>query len=118
MNHGARGIVPESVGPGDYRAQAMMLPMEGTWLLGIRVERTGRPVDSTVAIVQVPRDNSSAAVPPMYLRPTGSTQIEDIAVYTDGVTPDTVTVKAGRPVRLELMYVDTPDCGHSVEFGE
>ncbi|HLZ08129.1 MAG TPA: c-type cytochrome, partial [Chloroflexota bacterium] len=118
MNHGARGIAPTVVGPGRYHAQAMLFAMQGKWWLAIRIERTGQPISATIVRLDVPRDNSTGAVSAMYERPAGAPQVEDIAVYPDAIAPNRISVVAGRAVRLELFYVDSPACGQGVSFPE
>ena len=118
MNHGARGIVPTEVGPGRYHAQAMLFVMQGKWWMAIRIERTGSSIDATVVRLLVPRDNPSGVVTAMYERPAAATQVEDVAVYPDGMAPDKLAVVAGRAVRVEFFYVDAPACGRAVNFPE
>jgi copper transport protein len=118
MNHGARGIMPVTVSPGHYRAQAMLFVMEGQWRLAIRIERSDGRVESAVVQLAVPRDNSNRVVQPMYLRPMGATQVEDVAIYPDVVDPDQIDVTNGVPVRLELFNVNAPACGTTVRFAE
>ncbi|HEY8885225.1 MAG TPA: hypothetical protein VIO35_07940, partial [Chloroflexota bacterium] len=50
--------------------------------------------------------------------PIDPVQIEDIAVYPAEVTPDTVDVRAGHPVRLEVTYVNHPACGPTVRLDD
>jgi hypothetical protein len=114
MDHGTRGVTATAVGPGRYRAQAMLLAMEGPWWLALRLERGDGQVDSTLFRFQVPRDRSTGAVSAMAERPTSPVQIEDVAVYPGEVTPNQIAVTAGHPVRLEIVYVDRPACGPTV----
>ncbi len=111
MNHGARGVTTKPIGPGRYSATAMIFAMQGPWWVGVRIARQGGVVDSTVFKVDVPKDSSTGVVSEMAARPQGSPQIEDIAVYPGEVIPPNIAVVAGRPVRLEVFYVDNPECG-------
>jgi copper transport protein len=118
MDHGAHGALAAPTGPGQYQAKAMLLAMEGVWWLAVRVERGDGTVDSTVFAFQVPRDTLTGAVAAMASRPIDPVQIEDIAVYPGEVTPDTVDVRAGHPVRLEVTYVNHPACGPTVRLND
>ncbi len=118
MNHGARGIEASPVGPGHYHAAALLLAMEGRWWLAVRVERTGGEVSSSLLSFDVPSETPNGPVSALYQRATEPVQVEDVAVYPDGITPPGIQVRSGHPVRLEIMYVDHPHCGSTVAFGD
>jgi copper transport protein len=115
MDHGARGIAAREVGPGRYSVSAMMFAMPGPWRVAIRVERGG-VVGSTVFRVDVPRDDTTGVVSAMAERLPGPIQVEDVAIYPGEVSPPYVAVVAGRPVRLEIMFVDHPTCASAVRL--
>lgn len=118
MNHGARGIAADPAGGGVYRARAMLVVMEGPWWLAVRVERAGGRLESGAFAFQAPPDPATTVAGAYYTRPDGPTQVVDVAVYPDAVTPGRIPVVAGRPVRLEVFYVDRPSCGTVVRFDE
>ncbi|MFN8475831.1 MAG: c-type cytochrome [Anaerolineae bacterium] len=112
MNHGAYGVEAKLTAPGVYQALGMMVAMEGRWHMALRIERSDGRLTSTVFTVNVPSDTPDTSIPAMSTRPTSPTQIEDVAVYPEGIIPSTIAVQADRPVRLEIMYVDQPPCGN------
>jgi copper transport protein len=114
MNHGARGIAAVPTGPGAYRAQAMLLVMQGPWWLALRLQHADGTIDSTLFAFQTPKDTTSGAVSPMYERPTDPVQVEDIAVYPGEISPAQIAVTAKHPVRFEVLFVDHPACGTTV----
>ncbi len=116
MDHGARGISASSLGNGRYRANAMLLAMEGAWRLAVRVNRTDGSAVSAVFSFDVPRENPTGVVSAMYTRPDGPVQIEDVAVYPGEITPDAITVQAGRPVQVKFMLVDQPSCSSTIQL--
>ncbi len=118
MNHGARGIGANPTGGGRYEARGMLLAMEGPWLLALRVERGDGRIESGVFAFVASPDTAAGPASAFYTRPAGPVRIEDIAVYPEAVTPSRVPVTAGRPVRLEVFYVDRPACGPAVRFDE
>ena len=113
MNHGARGITLVEAEPGVYVGSEYLLSMDGPWWLAARVERAdGSVVSGRVAFDVAPeRAGVSNA---LYARPDHGVQVEDVAVYPGDVVPARLAVRAGRPVRLEVMYVDEPACGATV----
>lgn len=116
MNHGAVGITATSSGRGVYTAHAMLLSMEGPWLMALRVQRTDGRLQSGVFRFEVPADVQTGAVGPMYTRPTDATQVVDVAVYPEGILPRAVAVAANHQVLLEIMFVNQPPCGPTVSF--
>ncbi len=119
MNHGAMGIEAMRVAPGLYRAQGQLLVMTGRWHMGLRVKRTDGVVESGVfAFVAAREDGGEGKASAFYRRPAGTVQIEDIAVYPEGIEPRTIRVRAQTLVRLEVMYVDNPFCGPRVAIPE
>ena len=98
MDHGARGISAGQVAPGVYRAQGMLLAMEGPWWLGIRIERAAGQVDSGVFGFRVPPDQPNGAVSVMYDRPPGPFDVVDVAVYPGEVSPNEVAVASQHPI--------------------
>jgi hypothetical protein len=113
MNHGARGITLVEAEPGVYVGSEYLLSMDGPWWLAVRVERVdGSVVSGRVAFDVAPeRAGVSNA---LYARPDAGVQVEDVAVYPGDVVPARLAVRAGHPVRLEVMYVDEPACGAAV----
>jgi len=118
MNHGARGTIAAQTGPGVYTAIARVLVMSGPSLLVLRVERADGRRQSAVFGLDVPPDRSGAASGLLADRPTDPVQIVDVEVDPSGVVPDHVTVRAGRPVRLQVIYVDRPPCGDAIQIGD
>lgn len=116
MDHGARGVEASQVGSGRYRARALLLAMEGKWLLALRVERANGQVASSVTSFQAPHQSPSGAVSALYERPTDPVQIEDVAVYPMEINPPSILVRNGHPARLEIIFVDHPSCGSTVTF--
>jgi hypothetical protein len=115
MNHGARGVEAERVEPGVYQAAGYLLAMPGAWWLAVRVERAdGRLHQARYAFVTPaePATNASFALDG---RPEG---IFDLVASPGELIPSQIEVQAGRPVRLELMYVDEPGCGRAVLVAE
>jgi hypothetical protein len=118
MNHGVRGATATQTGPGVYTATARILVMAGPSLLVLRVERADGRRQSALFELDVPPDRSGAATGLLADRPTDPVQVVDVQVDPSGVVPDRVTVRAGRPVRLQVIYVERPACGDAVQVGE
>ncbi len=117
MNHGARGIVAEPVGNGLYQAAGRLLAMEGPSQMSVRVERADGRVQTGVFLFVAPPEPPTGFSAGLYDRPTdGPEQVVDIAVAPEGIVPDRIDVIAGRPVRLEIMYVDRPTCGSLIRL--
>jgi len=114
MNHGAMGIQAAPTAPGVYQVHAMLLVMEGPWLMALRVERTDGRLQTGLFDFRVPPDSETGVVPPIYRRPPGPVQVVDVAAYPDSILPHAVQVTAGQPVRLEVIFIDRPPCGPSV----
>jgi hypothetical protein len=117
MNHGARGLTLAEAEPGTYVGSEYLLSMEGPWWLAIRVERA----DGLVISARLPFDVAPerAGVSNMlYARPDRDVQVEDVAVHPHGIIPTGLAVRAGHPVRLEVIYVDEPPCGPSVRVDD
>lgn len=110
MNHGVMGIEAVRIRPGLYRAEGMLIGMAGPSLMALRVKRNDGVFESSVFPFRAGDEEASGSVARMYSRPSEPSQIEDIAVYPKDVLPREIQVQAGRPVRLEIMYVDQPFC--------
>ena len=117
MNHGARGITADPVELGTYQAAGYLLAMSGPWWMDLRAERADGRLASARLAFDAPPDTSGVANA-MYTRPDQGVQVEDVAAYPDGVLPDRITVAAGRPVRLEVAFVDDPPCGPAVQVDD
>jgi hypothetical protein len=113
MNHGATGLTLAEAEPGIFVGSEYLLAMEGPWWLALRVERA----DGSLVATRVPFDVAPerASVSNMlYARPDRGVQVADVVVHPHGIIPSTLAVRAGHPVRLEVMYVDEPACGGAV----
>jgi hypothetical protein len=117
MSHGARGIEADAVELGLYQAGAYLLAMPGSWWMALRVERADGRVDSVLFPFEAPYERTGVSSR-LYTRPTDPVQVEDLAVYPEGVAPDHLDVVAARPVRLEVMYVDGAACGDRVTLAD
>ena len=117
MNHGARGITLVEAEPGVYVGSEYLLSMDGPWWLAVRVERAdGHVVSGRVAFDVAPERAGASSL--LYARPDLGVQVEDVAVYPGDVIPARLAVRAGHPVRLEVMYVDEPACGAVVRVDD
>ena len=117
MNHGPRGATAVPIAPGAYAVSARLLLMTGPTALALRVERADGRLQSALFDLDVPPDRSGAATGLLADRPTDPVQVVDVQVDPSGVVPDHVSVRAGHPVRLEIIYLDRPPCGPSVQVG-
>jgi hypothetical protein len=114
MNHGARGLEAEMVEPGVYQTAGYLLAMQGSWWMAVRVERAdGRLHQARFAFATTPEPPTNAASA-LDGRPDGAVQVVDVVASPGETIPDQVAVTAGRPVRVEAMFVDNPGCGPSV----
>ncbi len=118
MSHGALGAMASRTSRGIYRAHGMLLVMEGPWWMALRVERADGTIESGLFRFQVPFDRPSGAVSAFASRPTDPIQIVDVAVYPGETSPDTISVRAGHAVRLEVIYVDRPACPPAVRVDD
>jgi hypothetical protein len=116
MSHGARGITLTRQAPGRYDGQGMLLAMQGAWWLAVRIERGDGRMQSGLFSFQVPADQPTGAVSALVDRPSNDTEIIDIAVYPGQIDPPQLTVAVGRPVHLQVLYVDHPMCGSQVRY--
>jgi hypothetical protein len=117
MNHGARGIAAEPTDGGVYQAAGYLLAMSGSWWMALRVERGDGQVQSALFPFEAPSERTGIASL-LYTRPIEWLQVEDVAIYPEGVMPDRIDVTVDRPVRLEVMYVDGPACGEAVGMAD
>ena len=118
MSHGARGIAADEVEPGVYQAAGYLLAMTGSWAMALRVERADGRVDSALFPFEALYERAGPSNQ-LYTRPTDDpVQVEDVAVYPEGVAPGGIDVTAARPVRLEVFYVDRPACGGQVALAD
>jgi len=118
MSHGAHGVTATRVADGTYRAQGMLIVMEGPWWMALRIRRSDGRLTSALFSIQVPADQPSGPVSAFDTRPAGPAQIVDVAIYPSDVDPAQVTVRAGRRVDLQALYVDHPACGSQVRLDE
>jgi hypothetical protein len=115
MNHGARGVEAERVEPGVYQAAGYLLAMPGAWWLAVRVERDdGRLLQGRYAFATPPEPATNASFA-LDGRPE---DVHDVVASPGEVIPSQIEVRAGRPVRLDVIYVDQPGCGPSVRVPE
>ena len=117
MNHGARGLTLTEAEPGVYVGSEYLLSMDGPWWVALRVERAGGQVVSGRLPFDVAPERSTVSNI-LYARPDRGVQVEDVAVYPEGIIPSRIAVRADHPVRLEVMYVDEPACGAFVRVDE
>ncbi len=118
MNHGARGAEAALVQPGVYQAAGYYLAMSGAWWMAVRVERVdGRLVSTRFPFVAPPEPTTGTSYA-LDGRPDDGVQVEDVAASPEGVIPDHIGTTAGHPVRVEVIYVDSPPCGPSVQLDD
>jgi hypothetical protein len=117
MNHGARGLTLAEAEPGTYVGSEYLLSMEGPWWLAIRVERAdGQVVSARVRFDVAPERAGVSNM--LYARPDHGVQVEDVVVHPEGIIPTRLAVRAGHPVRLEVVYVDEPPCGPAIRVDD
>src|SRR6185503_9720509 len=91
--------------------------MEGPWWLVIRVERAdGQVVSARLPFDVAPERGGVSNI--LYSRPDRGVQVEDVVVHPEGIIPTRLAVRAGYPVRLEVVYVDEPPCGPAVRVDD